>query len=120
MDRNWKGEPRRFFGRDKIVTFCVRKKDNEPYLREMNVNNRNLFREISKESKEEVEIVKMCPGNPIYYKDYNSGAYLVAIINEYLEFQYIGENSFKFLNDMLIKGRLLRKKFHKGIDKDNM
>ena len=62
----------------------------------------------------------MCPGSPIYYKDYNSGAYVIAIINEYMEFQYIEENTIKFLHDMLINGRLLRKKFHKGIDEDNI
>ena len=89
-----------------------------PYLREVNVNYGNPFKDLG--NSQEKEIVKSCPGSPIYYKDYNSGAYVIAIINEFLEFQYFNRDDLLFLYDMLNKGKLLRKKIHKGIDEDNI
>ena len=94
------------------------KKKNEPLLREVNVNNTNPFRNV--ETEEEKEIIKKVPGSPIYYKDFNSGGYVVAIINEELEFQYLDRDTMIFLINMVNQGKLLRKKIHKGIDEDNI
>jgi len=92
---------------------------NEPYLREINVNNGNPFLS-SKEKEEDKALVEKCPGSPLYYKDYNSGGYVIAVINESLEFQYLDKNAMIFLSDMVNQGKLLRKKIHKGIDEDNI
>ena len=90
---------------------------NEAYLKEMNVTNGNPFINSSEENK---EIINRCPGSPIYYKDDNSGRYVIAIINESLEFQYFDHDTMVFLCDMLNEGKLLRKEQHKGIDEDNI
>ena len=90
-------------------------KKNEPYLREINVNNGNPF--MQNQDKPEA---KGCPGSPLYYKDYNSGGYVVAIINESFDFQYLDKNAMMFLSNMVNQGKLLRKKVHKGIDEDNI
>ena len=94
----------------------VNKRKNEPHLREINVNNGNPF--LSNTDKK--EIVDKCPGSPLYYKDYNSGGYVIAIINEHFEFQYLDKPTMIFLSDMVNQGKLLRKKIHKGIDEDNI
>ena len=93
-------------------------KPNEPKLREVNVNNINPFRKL--DSDEEVNLGKCVPGAPIYYKDFNSGGYVVAIVNELMEFQYFDKDTMIFLVQMVNKGKLLRKKQHKGIDEDNI
>ena len=84
-------------------------------LKEINVTNNNPFK-----NWEEKALIEVCPGSPIYYKDYNSGAYVVAIINEVYEFQYFDESDIKFLLDMVNKGKLLRKKEFKDIEEDNI
>ena len=91
-------------------------KKNEVHLREINVNSGNPF--ISSQDKE--EIIKRCRGSPLYYKDYNSGGYVIAVINEHYEFQYLDKNTMLFLSNMVNQGKLLRKKIHKGIDEDNI
>ena len=95
-----------------------RKGKNEPALREVNVNNANPFR--NPENAEEKDIIKKVPGSPIYYKDYNSGGYVVAVVNESCEFQYLDQDTMVFLANMVNQGKLLRKKIHKGIDEDNI
>ena len=90
-------------------------KKSEPYLREINVNNGNPFL-----SCKDNKLVNRCPGSPLYYKDYNSGGYVIAVINESYEFQYLDKNAMVFLSDMVNQGKLLRKKIHKGIDEDNI
>ena len=72
----------------------------------MNVTNGNPFINSSEENK---EIINRCPGSPIYYKDDNLGRYVIAIINESLEFQYFDHDTMVFFCDMLNEGKLLRK-----------
>lgn len=91
---------------------------NEPALREVNVNNANPFR--NPENPEEKDIINEVAGSPIYYKDYNSGGYIVAVVNESNEFQYLEHNTIQFLANMVNQGKLLRKKIHKGIDENNI
>ena len=96
-------------------------KKGEGKFREILVNTSNHFAEaVSKGEKQDQEIIKHSPGSPIYYKDYNSGAYVIAIINESYEFQYFDKNTMLFLCNMVNKGKLLRKKVNKGIDEDNI
>ena len=96
------------------------KRKNEPYLREINVNNGNPFIASKDKDKINEKIVSRCLGSPLYYKDYNSGGYVIAIINESYEFQYLDKAAMVFLSDMVNQGKLLRKKIHKGIDEDNI
>ena len=103
------GKREDFSGRDLNAVFTLgvkedetsdeKKKINTPLLREINVSNGNPFQQTqeivegndeSENNKSEIKsLLSKCPGSPIYYKDYNSGAYVVAIINESLEFQYL-------------------------------
>ena len=93
----------------------------EGKFREILVNTSNPFADANnKGTPEDQELIKHSPGSPIYYKDYNSGAYVIAIINESYEFQYFDRNTMIFLCDMVNKGKLLRKKVNKGIDEDNI
>ena len=137
------GKAEDFSGRDINVVFTLGKKDNnnsgeeaptangedtpeenkskntkDPGLREVNVNNSNPFRKL--DTDEEKQIAEHVPGSPIYYKDYNSGGYVVAIVSENYEFQYFEHETMVFLSNMVNQGKLLRKKTHKGIDEDNI
>lgn len=124
------GELKEFNGIDLNVIFCtgIKLSDEENInskkgiiFREKNVNLCNPFKNCNIENDKEKQIIQTCHGSPIYYKDYNSGGYVVAIINEYLEFQNFEESDLKFMLDMINKGRLLRKKkLFKGIDEDNI
>ncbi len=125
------GNPEDFSGRDINVVFALvdskgkttdTAKPNEPKFREVNVNNANPFRKLKNEdeNKDEKSLAKCVPGSPIYYKDFNSGGYVVAIVNEFLEFQFFDKDTMIFLATMVNKGKLLRKKQHKGIDEDNI
>ena len=105
MDRCRRGKVEDFSGRDINVVFTLGKNENknydeevpttsdeaipeeiktkntkEPRLREVNVNNSNPFRNL--DTEEEKKIAEHISGSPIYYKDYNSGGYVVAKINE--------------------------------------
>ena len=133
------GKPEDFTNKDINAIFYIGQKENknientetesgenkktksEPCFREVNVNTANPFK-ILEDSKdpEEINIAKRCLGSPIYYKDYNSGAYVVAIIKEKLDFQYFDRDTMLFLSNMTNLGKLLRKKIHKGIDEDNI
>ena len=92
-----------------------KKRKNEPYLREINVTNGNPF--ISNKDNNTLE---KCPGSPLYYKDYNNGGYVIGVINESYDFQYLDNETMVFLSDIINKGRLLRIKIHKGIDEENI
>ena len=133
-----------FEGRDINVVFTLRKKndnnnknddespntddtpeENKPKntkevgLREVNINSSsNPFQKL--ETDEEKAISLSVPGSPLYYKDYNSGGYVIAIVNEILEFQFFDHETMLFLTNSVNKGKLLRKKTHKGIDEDNI
>ena len=96
-------------------------KKGEQKFREIFVNNVNPFSDAyNKGTEDEKELIIHSPGSPLYYKDYNSGAYVIAIINESYEFQYFDRKTMLFLCDMVNKGKLLRKKVNKGIDEDNI
>ena len=87
-------------------------------LREININNGNIFKD--PDNLQKFEIIERCPGSPCYYKDYNCGAYAIAIINESLDFQYFDRDDMLFIYDMVNLGKLLRKKINKEIDEDNI
>ena len=91
----------------------------EPYLKEINLNAGNPFIEAKKNDKNNTKIDR-CHGSPLYYKDYNNGIYVIAVLNDNLEFQYIDKDSMKFLINVANKGKLLRKKKNKGLDEDNI
>ena len=89
--------------------------------REVNVNRVNPFKNLeNKKNDLEIRICKCVPGSPIYYKDFNCGGYVVAIVNELFEFQYFNKDDMLFLITTVNKGKLLRKKTHKGIDEENI
>ena len=134
------GKREDFSGRDLNAVFTLgvkedvneeaKKKIYSPLLREINVSNGNPFQQTqdlvdsndeTEKKKEEIKsLLSKCPGSPLYYKDYNSGAYVVAIINENLEFQYLDLKTMSFLIEKVNQGKLLRKKIHKGIDEENI
>ena len=96
-------------------------KKGEQRFREIFVNNMNPFMAADdKGNEQEKALILHSPGSPLYYKDYNSGAYVIAIINERYDFQYFDRKTMIFLADMVNKGKLLRKKINKGIDEDNI
>ena len=67
-----------------IITIEGKEQQFRPKLRKILVNNENPFLIASKKgNKEDIEIIKQSPGSPIYYKDYNNGVYVIAIINEF-------------------------------------
>ena len=106
---------------DNNIAIDEKNKDKKPKLREIFIFNKNPFFDADIEGeKEEIELISQSPGSPLYYKDYNNGAYVIAIINENFEFQYFDSNAMKFLIKMVNKGKLLRKKINKNIDEDNI
>ena len=67
----------------------TKNKKAEGKFREILVNNSNPFLDANKKGEPaDQELIKHSPGSPIYYKDYNSGAYVIAIINDSYEFQF--------------------------------
>ena len=94
---------------------------NDGKYREIFISNINPFLDASKKGEEkDIKLIKQSPGSPLYYRDYNNGAYVIAIINENFEFQYIDKKAMVFLANMVNKGKLLRKKVNKGIDEENI
>jgi Ran GTPase-activating protein (RanGAP) involved in mRNA processing and transport len=90
----------------------------------MNVQITTSFQKIEKEDDEEKlkekALLKQCKGGPVYYKDYNGGAYVIGILNrDYKIYSFTKENMI-FLVNMVNKGKLLRKKIHKGIDEEHI
>ena len=128
------GKKEEFEGRDIFSVFSLNEgKDNnnknsideekseKKKLREIFISNVNPFLDAVKKAEEkELELIKQSPGSPLYYKDYNNGAYAIAIINESFEFQYFDKNTMLYLANMVNKGKLLRKKVNKGIDEENI
>ena len=93
-------------------------------IHEMNVQITTSFQKIEKEDDEEKlkekALLKQCKGGPVYYKDYNGGAYVIGILNkDYKIYSFTKENMI-FLVNMVNKGKLLRKKIHKGIDEEHI
>ena len=128
------GKKEEFEGRDILSVFSLNEgKDNnnknnideekseKKKLREIFISNVNPFLDAVKKGEEkELELIKQSPGSPLYYKDYNNGAYAIAIINESFEFQYFDKNAMIYLANMVNKGKLLRKKINRGIDEENI
>ena len=79
-------------------------------IHEMNVQISTSFQKIEKEDDEdklkEKQLLKQCKGGPVYYKDYKI-------------YSFTKENMI-FLVNMVNKGKLLRKKIHKGIDEEHI
>ena len=123
-----------FEGRDTFVVFSFNEgrnninklnkgeeEINEGKYREIFISNINPFLDASKKGEEkDIKLIKQSPGSPLFYRDYNNGAYVIAIINENFEFQYIDKKTMVFLANMVNKGKLLRKKVNKGIDEENI
>ena len=120
------GKREDFEGRDTFAVFSFEDKSTttqdegdktpgEQKFREIFIGNVNPFSQ-----KADDDLVKQSPGSPLYYNDYNNGAYAIAILNDSFEFQYFERNTMVFLANMVNKGKLLRKKVNKGIDEDNI
>ena len=106
---------------NKIKEEEIKSKFKVTKFRKIFVGNQNPFLEAcEKGSDEEKELIEQSPGSPLYYRDYNGGAYVIAIINENYEFQYFDKKAMLFLEKMVKKGKLLRKKANKDIDEDNI
>ena len=113
-----------FVDRDIYSVFSLGLKnqtEHEKYLREIFINDVNLFLKAHKgENDEEKNLIKCSPGSPLYYRDYNYGAYVIAILNENFKFQYFDKSTIKFLADGVFKGKMLKKKKNKDIDDENI
>ena len=73
-----------------IIEIDEKENNNEIRLRETSLCSINPFLNASQsEDFEENELIKQSPGSPIFYKDYNLGAYVIGIINEFFQIQYI-------------------------------
>ena len=106
---------------NKIKEEEIKSKFKVTKFRKIFVENQNPFLEAcEKGSDEEKELIEQSPGSPLYYRDYNGGAYVISIINENYEFQYFDKKAMLFLAKMVKKGKLLRKKTNKDIDEDNI
>ena len=124
--------------RDIKTIFSFREENNDNsnnnniVIKEENKVSQSKFREIlihkenkflvayEKGEKEKLELIKQSPGSPLFYKDYNNGFYVLAIITEKFKFQYFDKETMKFLVYMVNKGKLFRKKTNKNIDEDNI
>ena len=97
------------------------KKVNQIKFREIQLSNMNPFLDLSKNGEEkDKEFIKQSIGSPLYYRDFNNGAYIIALINESFEFQYFDRKTMIFLANMANKGKLQLKKINKGIDEENI
>ena len=127
------GKKEDFEGRDTFAVFSFEDKSTttqdekdptpgEQKFREIFISNINPFTQKTEGEDEErrAELIKQSPGSPMYYNDYNNGAYAIAIITESFEFQYFDRMTMVFLANMVNRGKLLRKKVNKGIDEDNI
>ena len=107
-------------GKENTNSISEEEKEGSQF-REIFVNNVNPFLDESKNGEEkDLELIKQSPGSPIFYRDFNNGAYAIAIINESFEFQYFDKKALIFLANMTNKGKLLLKKINKGIDEENI
>jgi len=128
------GKKEDFEGRDIFAVFSFEDKSNtttegqegekhgQQKFREIFISNVNPFLTASQKDNEngELDLIKQSPGSPLYYNDYNNGAYVIAVVNESFEFQYFDRKTMIFLANMVNQGKLLRKKVNKGIDEDNI
>ena len=104
-----------------IIEIDEKENNNEIRLRETSLCSINPFLDASQsEDFEENELIKQSPGSPIFYKDYNLGAYVIGIINEFFQFQYFDKNTVYYLANMINKGRQYRMEANNGIDLSNI
>ena len=114
LNKEWlgveNGEQEYLEGRDRYAVFSLKEEKNNNInkidekeninqlkFREISINNVNPFSVASqKGEKENIELIKHSPGSPVYYRDYNGGAYVIAIINEFFEFQYFDKKNVLF------------------------
>jgi len=122
------GKKEDFEGRDIFAVFSFEDKGTttdgddskgEIKFREIFISNINPFTQ-KLDDANIANLIKQSPGSPIYYNDYNNGAYAIAIITDTYEFQYFDRKTMVFLANMVNQGKLLRKKVNKGIDEDNI
>ena len=122
------GKKEDFEGRDTFAVFSFEDKGTttdgddskgEIKFREIFISNINPFTQ-KLDDANIANLIKQSPGSPIYYNDYNNGAYAIAIITDTDEFQYYDRKTMVFLANMVNQGKLLRKKVNKGIDEDNI
>ena len=122
------GKKEDFEGRDTFAVFSFEDKGTttdgddskgEIKFREIFISNINPFTQ-KLDDANTANLIKQSPGSPIYYNDYNNGAYAIAIITDTYEFQYFDRKTMVFLANMVNQGKLLRKKVNKGIDEDNI
>ena len=122
------GKKEDFEGRDTFAVFSFEDKGTttdgddskgEIKFREIFISNINPFTQ-KLDDPNIANLIKQSPGSPIYYNDYNNGAYAIAIITDTYEFQYFDRKTMVFLANMVNHGKLLRKKVNKGIDEDNI
>ena len=96
-------------------------KDEIEKYREIYISNANPFLDASKNGEEKnIELIKQSPGSPLYYRDYNNGAYVIAIITESFEFQYFDKKTMTFLLNMLNKAKQTKQKYNKGIEDNDI
>ena len=122
------GEEKDFDEIDKFVVFSFKREDNaegerlsETKFREGYISYGNIFFEASQKGEEKVvELIKQSPGSPLFYYENNKkkDVYVIAILNEFFEFQYIEQESFLFLKDMIYKGKLPRNKVNNAIKEE--
>ena len=101
------------------------KLNNACVIHEQNVTTTTKFDE---DLDEEDRIkLKKCLGGPVYYKDYDQGAFVVGILdlkqeeegNSY-SLTFFDNKCLNFLVDCVNKAKLLRKKNHKNIDEEHI
>ena len=101
------------------------KLNNACEIHEQNVTTTTKFDE---DLDEEDRIkLKKCLGGPVYYKDYDQGAFVVGILdlkqeeegNSY-SLTFFDNKCLNFLVDCVNKAKLLRKKNHKNIDEEHI
>ena len=103
------------------ITLDEKDKNKKSKLREIKVSNMNPFFEVDiKGEKKDIELITQSPGSPLYYNDYNSGAYVIAIITENFEFQYFDRNTMIFLFQMINKVKQIRIKLNKVIEDNDI
>ena len=100
-------------------TISKEEKFNQTKFREIFISQINPFLDASKRGdKENIELIKQSPGTPLFYRDCNTGVYVIAIVNEFLEFQYFDRKTMIFLANMVHKGKLLLK--NKNFDDEDI
>ena len=101
------------------------KLNNACEIHEQNVTTTTRFDEDLE--VEEQKKLKKCLGGPVYYKDYDQGAFVVGILDLKQEedgntysLTFFDNKCLNFLVDCVNKDKLLRKKNHKNIDEEHI